>query len=224
MRGKERDNSPFPLPHSPFFFLRPLHDLNAWNYTQAPWANPPSSCCNRAPTPPPLCNVVPLFELPWGNYKHSNFWMEDALFCSPWGQCFNNFVSLHNRRFMNQARRTRRAKRETRWEEYSRSPRSSRALRKMPRSIVLLYFVNSYSFLSVVGGCDRDRWGSNATWQSIHPSKWTKTKGIWNLRRWRRIRPTTPVRVASKQGTLLCAVNLWHTQACISSSAKNLPK
>ena len=28
--------------------------------------------------PPPLWNVVPLFELPLGNYKHSNFWMEDG--------------------------------------------------------------------------------------------------------------------------------------------------
>ena len=28
--------------------------------------------------PPSLYNVVPLFELPLGNNKHSNFWMEDG--------------------------------------------------------------------------------------------------------------------------------------------------
>ena len=173
MRGKERDNSPFPLPHSPSFFC-----ASSMNYTQAPWANPPSSCCNRAPTPPPLCNVVPLFELPLGNYKHSNFWMED-------GGIMDYFVLLGDSASailsacitgalwakQLEANAAFCAKRETRWEECSRSPRSSRALRKMPRSTVLLYFVNSYSFLSVVGGCDRDRWGANATWQSIHPSK-----------------------------------------------------
>ena len=230
MRGKERDNSPFPLPHSPSFFLRLLHDLNAWNYTQAPWANPPSLCCNRAPTPPALCNVVPLFELPLGNYKHSNFWMED-------GGSMDYFVLLGDSAstilsacitgalWAKQGERgiLREAPDEVR-RILAIPTLVSRFQRKMPRSIELLYFVNSYSFLSVVGGCDRDRWGSNATWQSIHPSKWSKKKGIWNLRRWRRIRPTTPIRVASKQGTLLCAVNLWHTQACISSSAKDLSK
>ena len=30
-------------------------------------------------------------------------WREYWLFCSPWGQCLNNFVSMHNRRFMSQA-------------------------------------------------------------------------------------------------------------------------
>ena len=30
-------------------------------------------------------------------------WRDYGLFCSPWGQCLSNFVSLHNRRFMSQA-------------------------------------------------------------------------------------------------------------------------
>ena len=176
MRGKERDNSPFPLPHSPSFFCA---SSMIWTLETTRRLLETIHLHHAAiGLPPPLCNVVPLFELHLGNYKHSNFWTED-------GGSMDYFVLLGDSAStillaritgalwakQLEANAALCAKRKTRWEEYSRSPRSSSALRKMPRSIVLLYFVNSYSFLSVVGGCDRDGWGSNATWQSFHTSK-----------------------------------------------------
>ena len=178
MRGKERDNSPFPLPHLPSFLLA---SFMIWTLGTTRRLLEPIHLHHAAigpPPHPPLWNVVPLFELPLGNYKHSNFWMEDggsmdyfALLGDSASTILSACITGALWAKQLEANAAFCAKRETRWEEYSRSPRSSRALRKIPRSIVLLYFVNSYSFLSVVGGCDRDRWGSNATWQSIHPSK-----------------------------------------------------
>ena len=103
-RKRERELA---LPSTPFafFFLRLLHDLNAWNYTQAPLANPPSSCCDRAPTSSMQCPAAV-----WTTFRKlqtlqllNGGWREYGLFCSPWGQCLNNFVSPHNRRFMSQA-------------------------------------------------------------------------------------------------------------------------
>ena len=103
---KREITRPSPYPIRLLFFAPPPRferlELHAGSLSQSTFI-----MLQSGPHPTPAMECRAAFWTTFGKLQTLQLlnggWREYGLFCSPWGQCLNNFVSLHNRRFMSQA-------------------------------------------------------------------------------------------------------------------------